>query len=145
MKRLSWSILLVIPFGAFAADVYKSVDANGVVVYSDLPRDGAERVTVRTTPGSSPSASSRASSQADGKPAEDNSPLGAEIPRESTPDEIAADRARNCEYARQKLQTYSNSHRLYRNGADGERVYLSDDEITEARAKAETDVAEWCN
>lgn len=144
MKRIVWSILLVIPVGAVAADVYRSVDANGVVTYSDLPTTQSERVTiVASRAGSTTTPRSEAAGRTQNETAGD-SPLVAEIPREPTADELAADRERNCGYARQKLETFSQSHRLFRNGPDGERIYLSDDELTAARVKAESDVAEWC-
>lgn len=147
MKRLAWSILLVLPIGA-SADIYRSVDENGLVVYSDLPTGSAERIAVRTAAGRT--AAAQASPAAEGseessEEAGDDSPIFAEVPREPTPEEIAEDRARNCEYSRQMLETYSTSHRLYRQGADGERQYLSDDEIDAARAKAESNVAAWCD
>jgi hypothetical protein len=147
LKRLAWSILLVLPVGA-SADIYRSVDENGVVVYSDLPTSSAELVAVRTatarTAAAQPTPAAEGS-EASSEEAGDDSPVFAEVPREPTPEEIAEDRARNCEYSRQMLESYSTSHRLYRQGADGERQYLSDDEIDAARAKAESNVAAWCD
>ena len=48
VKPLIWSVLLVIPVGAFGAEIYRSVGENGEVVYSDLPgtTGEGERVTV---------------------------------------------------------------------------------------------------
>jgi len=146
MTRLAWSIALFFPLGAFAGDVYRSVDENGVVVYSDQPSADSELVTIAVSLASAPAR--QTSRPADDRADDDapaSSPLAAEIPRESTPEEIAADRARNCEYARQMQQTYSVSHRLYRTGPDGEREYLTDAELTAARTKAESDVAAWCD
>jgi cytoskeletal protein RodZ len=155
VKPLVWSLLLVIPVGAFGAEIYRSIGENGEVVYSDLPSTTGqgERVTVNVpSPGrsanrSADSQSSTSRSAASDSASSESAPgtLGAQVPRESTPEEIAADRAQNCEYARQMQATYSTAHRLYRNGPDGERVYLSDDELAAARTKAESDVAQWCD
>jgi hypothetical protein len=147
LKRLVWTLLLVVPLGTFAAEVYRSVDEKGIVVYSDRPSIDSTVVVIRT-PGSS--SRSRPQSPAAGNPEAsegnaDDSPVVAEIPREPTPDEVAADRKRNCNFARQKLEAYSTARRLYRNGPDGEREYLSDEEIDKERAQAESDVAEWCD
>lgn len=146
MKPLIWSVLLVLPVTALAAEIYRSVDANGRVVYSDLPDGAAERVTVNVP---TPAAADRPAApraEASESPSEAAArPPGAQIPRPSTPEEIAADRARNCEYALQMQATYSTAHRLFRTGPDGERVYLSDDELSQARTKAESDVATWCD
>lgn len=144
MKRLSWLILLILPLGAFAADVYRSVDENGQVVFSDRPTATAEVVEIRSTiPGAGPVSRPRVS--AESEDSEPDSPLGAEIPREATPDEIASDRARNCQYAQEMMTTYSQSHRLFREDANGEREYLSAAEIDEARSRAESNVATWCD
>jgi len=154
VKPLVWSILLVIPVGAFGADIYRSVGENGEVVYSDLPgaTGEGERVTVNApAPGRSadrPAASRPATSSSENSetaPGTLGPTLNAQVPRESTPDEIAADREQNCGYARQMQERYSTAHRLYRNGPDGERVYLSDEELASARTKAESDVAAWCD
>jgi hypothetical protein len=147
LKRLAWSIFLVLPVVA-GADIYRSVDENGVVVYSDLPTGSAERIAVRTAaarPAAAQPAPAAEGSEDASEDAADDSPIYAEVPREPTPEEIAEDRARNCEYSRQMLESYSTSHRLYRQGADGERQYLSDDEIDAARAKAQSNVAAWCD
>lgn len=145
MKRLLWSALLVLPAGIAAADIYRSIDDDGNVVYSDRPTSDAVEVIVNTArPASRPAARAVADNARDAAGQADTA-LVAEIPREPTADEVAADRARNCEYARQMLATYSQSRRLFRTGPDGERQYLSDDELSAARARAESNVAAWCD
>jgi hypothetical protein len=136
---------MILPLGASAADVYRSVDENGVVVYSDRPTDRTELIQINTSvPGARPTAAPQASADESSDSAAD-SPLAAEIPREGTPEEIASDRARNCELARQMATTYTQSRRLFRQNADGEREYLTGAEIDEAIAKAESNVATWCD
>lgn len=142
MKRLVWSILLVLPLAAMA-DIYRSVDANGQVVYSDRPSAEAERIAVSAVPASSAAAAPAGESEE--AEAEEESTVFAEVPREPTPEELAADRARNCEYSQQMLESYTTSHRLYRQGPDGEREYLSAEEIDAARARAQSNVAAWCD
>jgi len=145
LKRLAWSILLILPLAAMA-DIYRSVDENGQVVYSDVPTLDAERITVRAALLPAPTAAGAPVGQS-GEAEEDDAEatVFAEVPREPTAEEIAADRARNCEYSQQMLASYTTSHRLYRQGADGEREYLSADEIDAARARAESNVAAWCD
>lgn len=145
MKRIFWAILMILPLGAFGAEIYRSIDENGLVVYSDIPTESAELVAVETRNISTTAASASSSDDSDSEESDEDMPAGALIPREGTPEEIAADRARNCEYARQMQETYSVSHRLFREGADGEREYLSDAEIDEARSRAESNVASWCD
>jgi hypothetical protein len=136
--------LLLLPLGALGADVYRSVDENGQVVYSDRPENAAaERLVVNTTTATGPAETSRPVSS--GNEAAAQAQPAAEIPREATAAEVAADRARNCQIARERAEAYSVSHRLFRAGPDGEREYLSDAELEEARAKAQSDVASWCD
>ena len=145
LKQLAWSILLVLPLSAFADEVYRSIDENGQVVYSDRPDtlSVAELVVINTNAPRAPAGSPLAGRA--GEEDESEEQPTALIPREGTPEEIAEDRARNCNYARQMQETYSISHRLFRTGADGEREYLTDNELAAARTKAESDVATWCD
>jgi hypothetical protein len=146
LKPLAWALLFLLARGALAAEVYRFVDADGLVVYSDRPTgaEGEEQITVSVS-----AAAPRRASTAPAAVAEDSAAalarLTAELPREPTPDEVAADRARNCELARQKNETYSTSHRLYESLPNGERRYLTSEQIDEARAKAAADVAAWCD
>jgi hypothetical protein len=132
--------LLSVP--AAFADVYRSVDADGNVVYSDRPSDQeAVRVVIATSPARAPvSVVGRAEPVAE-TPAEPDEETIAAAERA----QLAEDRAANCERARQRNVTYSTSRRLYELNEDGERVYYSDVKLAEARLEAEADVARWCN
>lgn len=143
MRRLI-PVLLVLAAGPLvAAEVYKSVDENGNVVYSDRPGPGAEVVNVEApylgggpAPRTSPTLG-RSDSPDGGDAAADDT--------EETPEERAARRAQNCAAAQERSERYATSHRLYRLTDDGEREYLSSAQIDEARAQAAADVERWCN
>lgn len=144
MRRLFQLLLLLTAVPLAADEVYKSTDANGNVVYSDRPQPGAETVDVQAPylgggpapreplipeePGSDEAGSEEAS----GEP-------------EPSAQERAELRAQNCETAQERQERYMTSRRLYRTTPDGEREYLSSEEIDEARAQAAADVEEWCN
>jgi len=145
VKRLFWSLLLVLPAGIVAADIYRSVDEQGNVVYSDRPSEDAVVVAVSSSRSRTEPQARGAAGTPDERSGQADSALVAEIPREPTPAEIASDRAQNCQYARQMLQTYSQSRRLFKTDAEGQRQYLSDDELSAARARAESNVAAWCD
>ena len=57
------------------------------------------------------------------------------------PRELREQREKNCETARERSDRYTLSRRLFRTNAAGEREYLDDAAIDEARAKAAADVA----
>ena len=137
--------LLLVGLQASAATVYRSVDEEGNVQYSDRPvGDAVERVVVRTARArvSRSATAPRSLSNSVQQPtAEDEEKEQEEAARAA---DIAEQRAENCQIAKERLERYITSRRLYKVGADGERAYLNDAELDEARAKAQADVEEWC-
>jgi hypothetical protein len=125
------------------AEVYRSVDAQGNVSYSDRPVDeNSEVVFVATprpaTPPPPPAPTTATSPDGELAPAADEPPS-------PTPDELAAERTANCQTARERNDRYQMSRRLFRALPNGEREYLSDAEIDAAKAAAVADVEKWCN
>lgn len=147
MRRLCYALIVLFAVPALAAEVYRSVAENGTVIYSDRPdREGTERITVATTRPATQAARSDNSPEAD---SEDQDPgseaLNSEVRQEPTAQELADERAKNCAIAQERAEQYRVAHRLYRNLPNGEREYLSDAELDQVRAKAESDVAAWCD
>ena len=129
-----------------ATTVYRTVDENGNVQYSDRPDGGeTQQLTIRAprAASSAPTRTAAASAPAQDEAAPAGGPTKQQLAEEAA--RKAERRAENCEIARDRLERYAISHRLYRPLPNGEREYLSDAEIDEARAKAEADVKEWCN
>ena len=56
----------------------------------------------------------------------------------------AEERKQKCADYRAKLETMVTSRRLYREGENGEREYLDEQQMQEARQRAEELVAEYC-
>ncbi len=42
------------------------------------------------------------------------------------------------------METYLTARRLYKEGEAGERVYLDDSQIMDARSKAQEDIQKYC-
>ena len=57
----------------------------------------------------------------------------------------AVEQQKQCASYRASLERYAQSRRIYREGADGERTYLDDDEMTQARKRLEDHIAENCS
>ena len=124
--------------------------AEGIINYGSLPPDGAEaeRTTIRTR------GTDRAAVEAQQK---ENATLTEatgirkrqEAGELATADKdrqaVTAQRAENCRMARERVTRYSEAHRLYRPMADGEREYLSSEEIDSARVEAINSVGKWCD
>jgi Domain of unknown function (DUF4124) len=149
VKTTRWVLLsaLLTAFAAQGAEVYRSTDANGVVRYSDRPdADNSQAVYVSTPRAGRPG--NTVAPREVSKPAKDEqAPKDGEQPgeRQQTPEELAAMRAKNCQTARERADKYAVSHRLFRELPNGERAYLNDAEIDEAKAKAAADVKTWCD
>ena len=143
--RISAGVLLAaLALPLFAAEVYRSQDADGNIVYSDRPAQGSERVFVATPRISS---TPRQPVTSNAPTAESSQPeaLSGQIRVERTPAEVEAERERNCAAARERADRYKVSQRLFRTLPNGEREYLSDAELDAARAQADADVANWCS
>ena len=157
MKTIRWPLLLALLVTAAAsADVYRSTDAKGNVAYSDRPSENSEPVVVTPpkagrpgnpiTPLKNAAGNTQASATNGQKNASGDQTQAAQKgdKKELTPAEKEAERAKNCLTARERKTKYDESHRLYKAGPNGEREYLSDGEIDEARARAAADVQTWC-
>jgi len=143
MKKLTAIIVLALGLCFTAnADMWKWVDENGNVHYSDKPEhESAVGVKLaRHSPGS-PSASSSIVSQT--TTSRDNA-----MDRNETADEeLERERAEAyyCKQAKEIYDSYTRAPQLYRTNADGQREYLSGEEAAEVLAKTEAEVAERCN
>ncbi len=135
--------------GATAGEIYKYVDDEGNVRYGDRPTgaSGEERMAVVY----SGTSSSSLDAQAKRRDAymQEREERRAEKQEQAEADAQAAldreERAARCEESRSRLESYLQSNRMYRETADGEREYLDEEQMLEARQKAEDSVKEYCS
>ena len=141
---------LVLAAGAHASEVYRTKDAKGQPVYTDKPvMLPAERLDVKTSSTDVVEARQRYDeqmkrySEADKAQAE----VAAKAADAQKAKELTAeDRAKRCQEARQRYESYMNARRLYEPGAtEGERRYLTDTEIDAARERAKKTMEEFCS
>jgi Domain of unknown function (DUF4124) len=140
-------LLTLVGTAAFAADIYRSTAPDGTVSYSDRPQ-GADAEFVyaatprvpRTAPGTVPVVAGTRTSAA----APPEAPAAPSLPGGPSATELRAERQKNCDTAREVLDRYTLSRRLFRTNAVGDREYLDDAAVAEARAKAAADVKDWC-
>jgi hypothetical protein len=143
--------LALLSTAAYGADVYRSRAADGTISYSDRPQGENSEYVFVPTPGAgnaanTPQRQTRGAGDANAATAATppEAPAAPTLPPGPTAAELREQRQKNCEIARERQQRFTISRRLYRTNADGEREYLSDPEIDEARAKAAADVEDWC-
>jgi hypothetical protein len=145
-------LLALLATTAYAADVYKSTAPDGTIIYSDRP-EGADSQFVytatprapRAQPSAAPTASASAGAAAAAAAAAPQAPGAPTLANGPSSEELRAERQKNCEIARETQQRYALSRRLFRTNAVGEREYLDDAAVAEARAKAAADVEDWCD
>ncbi|MFO1425756.1 MAG: DUF4124 domain-containing protein [Steroidobacteraceae bacterium] len=144
--------LLLAGPNAARADVYRWVDAQGRVQYSDVPVDGA--VLIKTTvpraaEGAAPgkaAASSVAPSET-GRSTEGNGTsarLADEAARRQIAQEVASKRSEQCKKATERYDQSIAARRIFKDGPKGERIYLSETELAEQRLQAKRERDEAC-
>jgi hypothetical protein len=129
------------------ADVYVVTDAQGNRVYTDRPQTlPAERVNVATSETTQADAA-RAQQRMDTYAAEQTAAVAQQAKAAETTkarEETAEDRAKRCVQARERYQASMNAIRLYEEGPDGQRRYLSSKEIDAARTDARQAMDTFC-
>ena len=131
---------------AVAADIYRYTDAEGNVSYVDRPTGAPteERVPIVSKPTDPTQVQARAQTRFN-RSGMDSGELEEDPPTRAERAEAERQRAEKCQQYRAQLETYLTSRRLYRETGNGERQYLDDNEILEARNQAEELVVEYCD
>jgi hypothetical protein len=135
---------------AQAGDVYKYVDDRGVTLYTDKPLPGAVLVSTGTQRPPEVAQRNAAASRA-----ATNSQLNASNQRitdsqtnqrvaANVAKDLEASRLERCKKARDSYQMSISMVRMYRNGPDGERIYLTDAELAQQRMDAAKAVEAIC-
>lgn len=129
--------------------VYKWTDQSGRVHFSDQPVRDADVEEMKVTP-SQPAADDGAEDEEESEaPAEDAPAPGDAAAKAAKQAEMEKQqkqiREQNCQIARQTLEHNESIERMYRVDANGERVFLSDEEREMVLNKSREDVEKWCD
>jgi Domain of unknown function (DUF4124) len=144
MKRLLFCAALIAWSGLVSAGVvYKWVDGDGKVHYGDRPPDGVHAEVVemvgtrdRNTP------NPPAASASDSKPA---APAQGTPPKKISDEEAAANQQKLCADAQDRYKKLIDGRHLYKVGDDGQRQYMTSEQIDTERASAKQEVDTVCN
>ena len=139
--------LMAVSLGA-SADVYKWVDTQGRVHYSDRPdAQNAERVAVASRR-SNPEMIAERTGAENAQRQQANAQAAAQGREQATTQAVQKDLAKTretqCKDAKEQYRVAIESQKLYRVGKDGERQYLTSAEIDEARMNARRAMDEVC-
>lgn len=151
MKRFVVIVAALAFSAAAAAQTYKWVDQDGKVRYGDTPPPGVKATPLRPPPGpiSSPSPASQ-----DGKKDKPLTPEAAfqkrqmersEAEQKAAKEKDDAERKRaNCESAQSRLRLLQSGARVATVDAQGERVFISDEERARDLERTQKAVNEAC-
>jgi hypothetical protein len=130
------------------AEVYRWVDAQGRVHYSDRPdSENAKPVGIYSRPSNPEAIAKRTQAekeqwqQADTQAQKQSADAAA---GKAVTQDMAKIQKERCTKAKEDYRVATESQRLYRVGKSGEREYLTDAEITEARVNTRKALAEAC-
>jgi hypothetical protein len=132
---------------AIGGEIYKWTDENGNVHYEDRPIGKTDVEHVDVVSRNTDNAEVQARLDADREARAAARQVASEAPPEMTKEELRAEqqeRQDKCQMYRDRLQAFLRSTRLYQEDADGERNYLSEEEIMAARTKVEGQIQEYC-
>jgi uncharacterized protein DUF4124 len=131
------------------ADVYRYVDGQGRVQYSDKWVPGSELIkSSDRTRASSQAAAAQSRAAEQNKMAVSNDRLAAQQAQENAANavrqDLAATRNEQCKTAKERYEKSIQARRLFKMGKDGERQYLTDKEADEQRLQARMDMQSVC-
>jgi len=134
--------------------VYRAVDDLGNPAFTDRPEEyvAAEAFDIQAAaPKRKKIVQESVAAAGDN---DDDNDIAAQIRADQAAEDEAADAAKqaqqadaqasNCTNATKRFEKYKSARRLYRQTDDGEREYLSDNEIDSARVEAKRSVDQWC-
>jgi hypothetical protein len=130
-----------------SAEVYRWVDGQGRVHYSDRPAENSQLVSVRSRPSSPEAIAERTGQEAEQRAqsaARETEQRNEQATANAVQKDVNASREEQCKKAQEAYKTAVESQRLYREGKNGEREYLTDAEITEARVNGRKAVDQLC-
>ncbi len=138
-------VLTVSLAAAVRADIWKWVDAQGTVHYSDRPVPGAVLVKGPDTAGDTSSSEPDSDQKSlDASSKQITGDLDHEAAVRKVQQDEAAQKAEQCKEAQDRYDKAIHARRIYTTDENGNRQYLSDDDAEKQRVQAELDVQNFC-
>jgi hypothetical protein len=149
MRLILAAAVLALTATAAHADVYRFVDGQGRVPYSDKWVPGSELIkTSERTRTNAPAAAAQARAAEQNKLAVSNDRLAAQQAQENAAaavkQDLSATRNEQCKTAKERYEKSIQARRLFKTGKDGERQYLTDQEADEQRLQARMEMQNFC-
>jgi hypothetical protein len=142
MKRLIVLAVALALAPLASAQLYKYVDKDGKTVYSDQPPPNVDSKQLNVQTGtSSPTPQAKTALERD-KELQKGRDDAAKKSADAT--KAQAQKDQMCQAAKDNYAQYAAGGRMQRTNAQGEREFMSDDEIDAAREKAQKQMDDAC-
>jgi Domain of unknown function (DUF4124) len=151
MKRLLLFAALIAWSGMASAVVYKWVDAQGKLQYGDRPPDGVHAEIVEMPGNHAAAANARSAAARSDSPsptpkvASNNAPAKGDDAQKDVDQDVAQTREKQCADAQDHYKKLIEGRKIYTTGTNGERQYLTSDQIDTERVNAKRDIDAICN
>ena len=150
--------LMLLAAGGAGAQMYKWIDKDGKVRYSDTPPVGTKTTTIKSpqSAGEAPAAGAAAAKDKDANKGpmtaaekeqdfrKRQAEAGKEAEKAEADRRAKADMNEACQRSREYLGTLQSGQRIVRSNPAGERYYLSDDQVAQEIAKAQQSMQAAC-
>jgi hypothetical protein len=146
--------LAMISAASLASEIYRWTDEEGNVHYGDRPTGVAdeERLAIKSRPTDDAAVQQRyddryasATTEARRAAAEEAKADAEPPPTRAERKAAAAERQAECERLSAQLESMGGRRRMYREDENGERTYMTDDEVVAFRDNLAARVAETCD
>jgi galactitol-specific phosphotransferase system IIB component len=149
------AILIGLPLTSAMADVYRSVDSQGHVQYSDTPTPGSQlvhinnqRIPVRSEPSDTATAGSTTGASKPPALTQTSTSIHDQLEQEAAEravqNDVAQTRADQCKKATDAYNASVQARRIFKTGPNGERLFLTDDEAVKQRLSNKVAMDEAC-
>jgi hypothetical protein len=147
---LSAALLISLLISTAHADVYRYVDKDGTVKYTDkpelLPAELLAKIKSQRTDNSAVADRVAADLKARDDAAKAQANEDKQAAEKKNAEQVtAADKANRCTQARGRYESITTTGRVYTLNDKGERVYMDDNQLDQARKSAKEQVDTWCN
>jgi hypothetical protein len=139
--------MVIVSQSSVADDLYKTVDAQGHIVYSDRPLSSAsQRISVQVTAPNPEEAARLNKEQAmlNADAAQQAQQARRDADEQTRKAAQDATQKRRCDSARDRYAVFAAGGRIFKSDEQGNRVYYSDQEIEEQRQAAEAIMDSMC-
>jgi Domain of unknown function (DUF4124) len=151
MRLLMLGLAIALPAAVSAEQLYRWVDKDGTVRYSDRPPPGGQPARTLNVPGPAPAGEDKGSAGSSSLQDQEKAFQKRQEEQKKAADKAAAEAKQqaakddNCRRARESLAVLNGGRRVMQVDAQGNPYYMDDAQRAQEAQKAQQAVKDWCN